>query len=395
MSGVRNCRLAVGSAILIGALLPSGVYAQTDTVRDGGCRLRCHQLARDILHECRAEDGDAQRCRHRAKEAFARCVEENCSTQDDCESRCRHGSADRLDACLSAGGTLEECEKQAGDFLVRCVLQNCKHKPGCEEHCRFNARRFLRHCLADGGDRERCSIQAREMYKTCVHRCSLVCGGLVGLPCEDDEFCKMPPGTCEVSDGFGVCSPSEGVCTADWDPVCGCDGRTYGNECTAGLASVSIAHRGECRDACDPALEDQCREGSFCRSPIGHCDATDVAGECVILPDSCLVEHRTVCGCDSVTYDSPCEADRAGVSVAHLGGCRVSCTAGGGECTDMQFCRLPDGDCTDTAAGFCAPPPLDCGDERHPVCGCDGVTYANRCEAIHAGAAIHHLGECR
>lgn len=37
-----------------------------------------------------------------------------------------------------------------------------------------------------------------------------------------------------------------GICTMDWQPVCGCDNKTYGNACAAINSGVTKFTEGEC-----------------------------------------------------------------------------------------------------------------------------------------------------
>lgn len=45
---------------------------------------------------------------------------------------------------------------------------------------------------------------------------------------------------------MGVCATPPEACPAVFDPVCSCDGVTYGNACEAAMVSMSIDHPGEC-----------------------------------------------------------------------------------------------------------------------------------------------------
>jgi hypothetical protein len=78
------------------------------------------------------------------------------------------------------------------------------------------------------------------------------CGGFPGLKCGLHEFCEKPPGTCGIIDMQGTCVRVPVVCpfakkeAAVILPVCGCNMKTYGNDCLRQHAKVSKAHDGKC-----------------------------------------------------------------------------------------------------------------------------------------------------
>lgn len=136
-------------------------------------------------------------------------------------------------------------------------------------------------------------------------------------------------------DNTGVEKPSaDCVCDTVYAPVCGDDGKTYSNSCTATCANVAVASKGECEEAAAP-------------------------------PCACTKEYNPVCGRDGVTYGNPCMARCANIEVAHPGecsGCKSDADCPHGACQQRFSCLALN----------CPPPPPNtcsvCGDGSQLIC---------------------------
>jgi hypothetical protein len=72
----------------------------------------------------------------------------------------------------------------------------------------------------------------------------LTCSRLIACP--GDQYCALPDGLCDGDDLPGACQPRPQICAKIYQPVCGCNGVTYGNDCEREAAGAQKAADGVC-----------------------------------------------------------------------------------------------------------------------------------------------------
>ncbi|KAG8434439.1 hypothetical protein GDO86_012708 [Hymenochirus boettgeri] len=332
-------------------------------------------------------DGPCDPCKSSVNNQNRVCRVNPRSRQLEMQYRPENCPTRRDPVCADDGVTYEnECVMSRTAFLHGVDLQKvhsgqCQPQDKCKEDCKHNSvclnSRGVTRCsceriTCDGSYKPVCGGDSRTYSNDC-ERQKTECYQKTTIPVKHKGPCDLDvPSPClNVKCSFGsacvvknkkaVCECQQ-VCQAVYDPVCGSDKHTYGNPCELESTActlkknITVLHKGPC-DRCG-----KCQFGAICEAETGRC----------VCPTECVPSAQPVCGTDGNTYGSECELNvractqQINLQVAAQGDCKTcgnTVCVFGAKCVNHQ-CVCPS----------CERQPY------LPVCGSDGVTYANQCE---------------
>jgi hypothetical protein len=312
------------------------------------------------------------------------------------------GKADHTNSCKDRCGGMapagcwcdEACSKPENNDCCADKAQYCDGAPGsCKGHCGGQSPSgcWCDAACAQHGD---CCLDKAQECNGTTTSCTK------NADCQSGEYCHFKDGDClspTMNILTGTCKTVPQACYFLYDPVCGCDGKDYANDCLAHKAGTSVGKKGKCAPPPPPpgcSSNSDCQSGEYCHRDPGKCSAT---GTCKTIPQQCYEIYAPVCGCDGKDYGNDCKANGAGTSVAKNGECTTTTSCDPMDAGGVGMCAMFIGYKWDGSAcvGFsgCSCVGADCSKVFQTKNACEQA-YSH-CQSSCAGAYVDPSGKCR
>lgn len=248
----EDCDCVEGETSACGPDAEVGICRRGTSTCSGGAWGPCLGAILPAPRDCRSSaDNDCDGAPDDTLDATCQCVPDSveaCGAHPgrDGFGACRAGSRTCVPAAGFVSSNWSACTGSVGPGPRSCSSSADNDCDGLPDNTRDVV------CPCAPGETRSCGELAADETRGCGTGTSVCLADPAGgaawsdCSCGPDEYCSLPVGLCDVPE-LGTCTPiPDLICTAQFIPVCGCDGRTYGNACSARASGMSIDFESSC-----------------------------------------------------------------------------------------------------------------------------------------------------